>query len=30
VGSQGGVTASDGRWDNNDFVVFIDAFFQPC
>ncbi|MDP1661378.1 MAG: GC-type dockerin domain-anchored protein [Phycisphaerales bacterium] len=27
VGSQGGIAPGDGRYDNNDFVVFIDAFF---
>jgi hypothetical protein len=28
VGSQGGLTGADGSLDNNDFVVFIDAFFN--
>jgi hypothetical protein len=28
VGSQGGVTGGDGHLDNNDFVVFINAFFN--
>ncbi|HYD01515.1 MAG TPA: immunoglobulin domain-containing protein [Phycisphaerales bacterium] len=28
VGSTGGVPESDGALDNNDFVVFIDLFFQ--
>ncbi|MDP1660814.1 MAG: GC-type dockerin domain-anchored protein [Phycisphaerales bacterium] len=27
IGSTGGVAGRDGRLDNNDFVVFIDAFF---
>lgn len=28
IGSAGGVAGSDGTLDNNDFVVFIDAFFS--
>jgi hypothetical protein len=28
LGSQGGVVAPDGDLDNNDFIVFIDKFFQ--
>lgn len=28
MGSQGGVQGGDGQFDNNDFVVFIDLFFQ--
>jgi len=28
VGSGGGVFGSDGRYDNNDFIVFIDLFFS--
>ncbi len=28
VGSQGGILAPDGRLDNNDFVAFINAFFD--
>ncbi|MDP1662561.1 MAG: GC-type dockerin domain-anchored protein [Phycisphaerales bacterium] len=27
IGSTGGVFASDGAFDNNDFIVFIDRFF---
>ena len=27
IGSQGGIAPGDGAYDNNDFVVFIDAFF---
>jgi hypothetical protein len=27
IGSQGGVTPGDGLYDNNDFIVYIDAFF---
>ena len=27
LGSQGGVAGSDGVYDNNDFIAFIDAFF---
>lgn len=27
IGAQGGVRGRDGLFDNNDFVVFIDAFF---
>jgi glucose/arabinose dehydrogenase len=28
VGSQGGIAGADGAFDNNDFVVFIDWFFN--
>jgi hypothetical protein len=28
IGSQGGIAPGDGAYDNNDFVVFIDAFFS--
>jgi hypothetical protein len=27
LGSQGGIAGPDGIYDNNDFIVFIDAFF---
>lgn len=30
VGTVGGVPGSDGSFDNNDFVVYIDAFFAGC
>ncbi|MDP1661303.1 MAG: PPC domain-containing protein [Phycisphaerales bacterium] len=28
LGSQGGIAAPDGNLDNNDFITFIDAFFN--
>jgi hypothetical protein len=28
IGEAGGLSGFDGRLDNNDFIVFIDAFFQ--
>jgi hypothetical protein len=30
VGRQGGLEGSDGHFDNNDFVVYINQFFQGC
>jgi hypothetical protein len=24
------VAQADGSWDNNDFIVFIDKFFEGC
>lgn len=30
IGRQGGLLGSDGLFNNNDFVVFIDQFFAGC
>jgi hypothetical protein len=30
VGIQGGTLGSDGLWNNNDFVVYVDLFFVGC
>jgi hypothetical protein len=30
IGMQGGAPGQDGVLDNNDFVVFIDLFFNGC